>query len=128
MELAKSIEAGLFARTSDQRFVSRLGVPEFRELVWQGNAGQAGADRGNLRLVVSIAKEICGTRHALLDLIQEGNPGPSGRSRNSTNTKGYKFSTYATWWIRARRSPGRSRNQARNHSHSVHMVETINKL
>ncbi|MGW5682492.1 RNA polymerase sigma factor RpoD [Nonomuraea sp. NPDC003754] len=127
VELAKSIEAGLFAEDKLASGLARLAHPEFRELVWQGTRAKQRLIEANLRLVVSIAKRYVGRGMLFLDLIQEGNLGLIRAVEKFDYTKGYKFSTYATWWIRQAITRAIA-DQARTIRIPVHMVETINKL
>jgi RNA polymerase primary sigma factor len=130
VDLAKRIEAGLFASDKLQENGTELSEEEWRDQRWIENDG-ARAKRhlveANLRLVVSIAKRYVGRGMAFLDLIQEGNLGLIRAVEKFDYTKGYKFSTYATWWIRQAITRAIA-DQARTIRIPVHMVETINKL
>ncbi|WP_308066775.1 RNA polymerase sigma factor RpoD [Microtetraspora sp. AC03309] len=128
VELAKAIEAGLFAedKLCDGAAI-RLGRPELEDLVWEGVRAKQRLIEANLRLVVSIAKRYVGRGMLFLDLIQEGNLGLIRAVEKFDYTKGYKFSTYATWWIRQAITRAIA-DQARTIRIPVHMVETINKL
>src|SRR5581483_4499445 len=129
VELAKRIEAGLFAEeklaetgglTTDQRI----------DLEWIAEDGTRAKNHlleANLRLVVSLAKRYTGRGMLFLDLIQEGNLGLIRAVEKFDYTKGYKFSTYATWWIRQAITRAMA-DQARTIRIPVHMVEVINKL
>ena len=133
VELAKRIEAGLFAaeklRQSDSGEL-KLTKTVKKDLEWLTADGQRAKDHlleANLRLVVSVAKRYTGRGMAFLDLIQEGNLGLIRAVEKFDYTKGYKFSTYATWWIRQAITRAMA-DQARTIRIPVHMVEQINKL
>jgi RNA polymerase primary sigma factor len=130
VELAERIEAGLYAEQKLKRDEALRKTKPGRELAVIVADGKAAKDHlleANLRLVVSLAKRYTGRGMLFLDLIQEGNLGLIRAVEKFDYTKGYKFSTYATWWIRQAITRAMA-DQARTIRIPVHMVEVINKL
>jgi RNA polymerase primary sigma factor len=129
VELAKRIEAGLFSEEKVGKG-GKISAKLLEELEWIADDGKRAKNHlleANLRLVVSLAKRYTGRGMLFLDLIQEGNLGLIRAVEKFDYTKGYKFSTYATWWIRQAITRAMA-DQARTIRIPVHMVEVINKL
>jgi RNA polymerase primary sigma factor len=130
VELAKRIEAGLFAEEKLGTGTGGLTPDQRLDMEWIAEDGRRAKNHlleANLRLVVSLAKRYTGRGMLFLDLIQEGNLGLIRAVEKFDYTKGYKFSTYATWWIRQAITRAMA-DQARTIRIPVHMVEVINKL
>ncbi|WP_432761996.1 RNA polymerase sigma factor [Saxibacter everestensis] len=129
VSLAKRIEAGMFAEdklANDKKLDPKL-AREYKWIIHDGRRAKNHLLEANLRLVVSLAKRYTGRGMLFLDLIQEGNLGLIRAVEKFDYTKGFKFSTYATWWIRQAITRAMA-DQARTIRIPVHMVEVINKL
>jgi RNA polymerase nonessential primary-like sigma factor len=129
VDLAKRIEAGVFAQhmLETAKKLSPKRRDDLTALVRDGHVAKNHLLEANLRLVVSLAKRYTGRGMPLLDLIQEGNLGLIRAVEKFDYAKGYKFSTYATWWIRQAITRGMA-DQSRTIRLPVHLVEQVNKL
>ncbi len=129
VELARAMEAGLFAaeRLAQGGKISPQMKADLEYIVREGERAKQHMLEANLRLVVSVAKKYAGRGMGLTDLIQEGNLGLIRAVEKFDYTKGFKFSTYATWWIRQALTRAMA-DQARTIRLPVHMVEQVNKI
>ncbi|MHA2789143.1 sigma-70 family RNA polymerase sigma factor [Corynebacterium sp. S7] len=130
VELAQDIEVGLYAQhllDDPDKELTRAMKRDLKILAKQGRKARSHLLEANLRLVVSLAKRYTGRGMPLLDLIQEGNLGLIRAMEKFDYSKGFKFSTYATWWIRQAITRGMA-DQSRTIRLPVHLVEQVNKL
>ena len=130
VDLAQRIEVGLYATyllDHSEKPLTRALKRDLKVLAKDGNKARAHLLEANLRLVVSLAKRYTGRGMPLLDLIQEGNLGLIRAMEKFDYSKGFKFSTYATWWIRQAITRGMA-DQSRTIRLPVHLVEQVNKL
>lgn len=129
VELAQTIEVGLYSeyKLANAEKLTRAEKRDLKVLVKEGKKARSHLLEANLRLVVSLAKRYTGRGMPLLDLIQEGNLGLIRAMEKFDYAKGFKFSTYATWWIRQAITRGMA-DQSRTIRLPVHLVEQVNKL
>lgn len=129
VELAQAIEVGLYAeyKLNNSEKLTRAEKRDLKILAREGKKARSHLLEANLRLVVSLAKRYTGRGMPLLDLIQEGNLGLIRAMEKFDYAKGFKFSTYATWWIRQAITRGMA-DQSRTIRLPVHLVEQVNKL
>ena len=129
VDLSKRIEAGLYARhlLATRKRINPIRRRDLNTIVAEGEDARSHLLEANLRLVVSLAKRYTGRGMPLLDLIQEGNLGLIRAMEKFDYAKGFKFSTYATWWIRQAITRGMA-DQSRTIRLPVHLVEQVNKL
>lgn len=129
VELAQAIEVGLYAehKLNNAEKITRAEKRDLKILAKEGKKARSHLLEANLRLVVSLAKRYTGRGMPLLDLIQEGNLGLIRAMEKFDYSKGFKFSTYATWWIRQAITRGMA-DQSRTIRLPVHLVEQVNKL